>query len=257
MTKYMSEQKKETGQKKSISSQAKTLIINANTFKLKNYFNLLDKFTNDLYKINEISNFDTQQISMLKQIAEHLFLLLEDITITNEAVVPKKSQSIRRETEESSREILNNFLPDDLGINQRRQIFERAVPIILKQKTHESKFRVNLDEVMKKLYHVKQEVVDSSMKIGENFHFFIEKKTKEALEILFLYLNDKNNVDSYRTNFFFGEQKREIENQARNSIKNIVKSEDNNISPEKINNIVKYVMTALEGEKTRRERQAR
>lgn len=252
MTKYMTKQQ-EMSSTKSISSQTKTLIINANTFKLKNYFNLLDKFTNDLYKINEVSNFDTQQITILKQIAVHLFLLLEDITITNEAIVPKKSQSIRRETEESSKEILNNFLPDDLGFNQRRQIFETAVPIILKQKTQENKFRMNLNEVIKKLHHVKQEVIDSSLKIGENFYFFIEKKTKEALEIVYLYLNDKNNVDSYRTNFFFGEQKREIENQARKSIKNIVTSDDNDVSPEKINDIVKYVMAALEGEKTRRE----
>ena len=72
MTKYMTKQQ-EMSSTKSISSQTKTLIINANTFKLKNYFNLLDKFTNDLYKINEVSNFDTQQITILKQIAVHYF----------------------------------------------------------------------------------------------------------------------------------------------------------------------------------------
>lgn len=237
-----------------VSLQAKKIIINCYTYKLKNYFNMIDKFTNDLRKIDEVSSFDTQQITILKQIAVHLFLLLEDITITNEAIVPQKSQNIRRETEETSKEILNNFLPDDIGMNQRRQIFERAVPIILKHKTQETKFRYNLEEVLKKLYHVKQEVIDSSMKIGENFYFFIQKKTKESLEIVFLYLNDKHNVDSYRTNFFFGHEKRQIENQARNSIKNIVTSRENNISPDKINDIVKYVMTALQGEKIRRER---
>ena len=64
---------------------------------------------------------------------------------------------------------------------------------------------------------MKREVIDSSLKMK---YFFIEKD-KKALEIVYLYLNDKNNVDSYRTNFFFGEQKEKLKIKQESPLKTL------------------------------------
>ena len=89
--------------------------------------------------------------------------------------------------------------------------------------------------------------MDSSVTITENLYFFIPKKLKEAFEVVYLYLNDNENIDSYQTRRIYGRDLRNVENRAKNSLKKISQkgsSDDSTL----IDNIASYVAAKMNNE---------
>lgn len=234
-----------------IYENSKLTIMKVNSSRYEQFFKILNEIKQEnLPKIHEITNYDTQQISFLKKIALQYFMMIEDVSLKDELKISSRNQSIRKETEDLSDKILEDFLPDRTTREERKNILKQIINVIVDQKSKEAKLIDNLNEVKKKLYHIKQSVTDSSVKFEENFDFYIQNKLKESLEVVFLYLQNPQNIDQYTTTYYYGNDKRSIERKVRNSLKKIL-DQTESLSNDDVSNLARFVMTKMEEEKNK------
>jgi hypothetical protein len=232
-----------------IYENSKLTIMKVNSFRYEPFFKILNEIKQQILpKIDEITNYDTQQISFLKKIALQYFMMLEDVSLTDGLQISSRNQSIRKETEDLSDKILENFLQDRTTKEERKNILKQIIHVIVDQKSKEAKLMNNLNEVKKKLYHIKQSVTDSSVKFEENFDFYIQNKLKESLEVVFLYLQNPQNIDQYTTTYYYGNDKRSIESKVRNSLNQILNKTDS-LDNDDVSNLARFVISKMEEEK--------
>lgn len=229
----------------------KLTIIRLDSYQLSHFLKLLEKYYEEINNQTSISNFDTIQISRLKLISINLFFMMEDLTINKDSSTQKESQEFLEKVQSNAGKILDELFKNsnDPNVNNddaRRDIMNRTIDSIVRQKAN-TLVPGNLKQVKQKLFIIKQRLVDSSVTITENLYFFIPKKLKEAFEVVYLYLNDNENIDSYQTRRIYGRDLRNVENRAKNSLKKISQngSSDNSTL---IDNIATYVAAKMNNE---------
>ena len=65
-------------------------------------------------------------------------------------------------------------------------------------------------------------------------------KIKEILEIIYLYIIEDKNIDSYQTKYFTSQQQRQVEMNAKKALKNI--NAGGNYTSQNLNDLMNYCL---------------
>ena len=199
-----------------------TVLYTLNNLKLEKFSKLLQKFYTEL-EDTQPEYFDSRQIARLKIICINYFLLTENVSIIKSSSIPNKSSILSNHIENDSRAILEKMMSEyNIDRSVINETTSKVIDSLVKIKSSELENFSSKEEVIEKLMIIKQQIANGKLDMKDNFYYNISFKIKEALEILYLYLENENNIKKYKTNYLSKSQKSVVENNAKKSLMKLV-----------------------------------
>ena len=220
-----------------------TVFYTLNNLKLKKFSKLLQKFYTELDK-TEPEYFDSRQIARLKVICINYFLFTENVTISESSSIPNKSSILSNNIENDSRAILEKMMTEyNIDRSVINETTSKVIDSLVKIKSNELENFSSKEEVIEKLMIIKQQIANGKLDLKDNFYYIISSKIKEALELLYLYLENENNIKKYKTTYLSKSQKAVVENDAKKSLMQLVSNKG--IDENFYNNLAKYLIVRM------------
>lgn len=220
-----------------------TVFYTLNNLKLKKISKLLQKFYTELDK-TEPEYFDSRQIARLKVICINYFLFTENVTISESSSIPNKSSILSNNIENDSRAILEKMMTEyNIDRSVINETTSKVIDSLVKIKSSELENFSSKEEVIEKLMIIKQQIANGKLDLKDNFYYIISSKIKEALELLYLYLENENNIKKYKTTYLSKSEKAVVENDAKKSLMQLVSNKG--IDENFYNNLAKYLIVRM------------
>jgi len=220
-----------------------TVLYTLNNLKLEKFSKLLQKFYTEL-EDTQPEYFDSRQIARLKIICINYFLLTENVSIIKSSSIPNKSSILSNHIENDSRAILEKMMSEyNIDRSVINETTSKVIDSLVKIKSSELENFSSKEEVIEKLMIIKQQIANGKLDMKDNFYYNISFKIKEALEILYLYLENENNIKKYKTNYLSKSQKSVVENNAKKSLMKLVNNKG--IDENFYNNLATYLIVRM------------
>lgn len=220
-----------------------TVLYTLNNLKLEKFSKLLQKFYTEL-EDTQPEYFDSRQIARLKVICINYFLLTENVSIIKSSSIPNKSSILSNHIENDSRAILEKMMSEyNIDRSVINETTSKVIDSLVKIKSSELENFSSKEEVIEKLMIIKQQIANGKLDMKDNFYYNISFKIKEALEILYLYLENENNIKKYKTNYLSKSQKSVVENNAKKSLMKLVNNKG--IDENFYNNLATYLIVRM------------
>lgn len=211
-----------------------------NNLKINSFMNSIDKAYENTLNLRDknIEIVDSELISNIRSICVKYFFLFDSVTQTGDSSIEERKEMLTKKVKPQLQSLLNQ---------QDVRNTDKIIPPLI-TKLVESNFdrvykNTEKELILKKLNTIKQNISNDKMKFFTNTYYDAQMKIKEILEIIYLYIIEDKNIDSYQTKYFTSQQQRQVQMNAKKALKSI--NAGGNYTSQNLNDLMNYLTIKL------------